>query len=145
MKYEIVEMKEKLVVGVQVEVDDNPQMPAIREAWEKVMFGGVYETIRNRCGAQAIGLYTDYAEKSCKFLCGAEVSENGNPELAAVAIPAGRYARFVVKATAEEMDDAVAKFWAEEMQGHPELGRLLDFDYEEYPDRETAHIFIALK
>jgi predicted transcriptional regulator YdeE len=145
MDYEIVELAEKVVVGVRAVVDDDPEMGALREAWGRLMEGGVYAAIRNRRGAEAIGLYTDYSERGCTFLCGAEVSVNENPELDAITIPTGRFARFVIEDAEERMDDAVAAFWAESLAGYPELDRRFDLDFEEYVDRTKAYICIAVK
>ena len=149
MNYEIVNLKEKIVVGISAKLSNNdPEMPQIIGGlWEKLYQGGIYPTINNKVNQRAIGLYYDYTSsdfQSYTTLVGNEVSKSENSELTTKIIPAGKYAKFSVHGN---MQTAVANAWAEIWQ--IPLDRAFTGDFEEYlnADFENADIdiYIAIK
>ena len=78
MKYEIVELEEKMVVGVSIRTS-NQNGKAIQDiglAWQKLFQKGNYDQIPNKVNGKTIGLYTDYEgdyTKPYRFFAGVEV------------------------------------------------------------------------
>lgn len=146
MNYEIVNLEEKIVVGVSTRTGNtDPQMGAkIGKLWTDLYQGGVNEKIANKVNSYAIGLYSDYTETEYIVTAGNEVSKPENDELTTKIIPAGRYAKFSVKGN---MQEAVAKAWGEIWS--MDLDRSYTGDFEEYlnSDFQNAEIdiYIALK
>lgn len=62
MKYEVVNLEEKIVVGVSaITSNDDPNMgKTIGGLWEKLYQGGINKTIKNKVNEYAIRLYSDY-------------------------------------------------------------------------------------
>lgn len=146
MNYEIVNLNEKTIVGVSaITSNDDPKMgEVISGLWEKLYYGGVNASIKNRINDYAIGLYSDYsADKYC-VTAGNEVSKFENDELSLKVIPAGKYAKFSVHGNMEEI---VAKAWGEIWK--MDLDRSFTGDFEEYLnsdfDNADVDIYIALK
>lgn len=146
MKYEIVTLAQKTVVGVSAITGNNdPQMGAIIGAlWEKLYQGGVYSKIENKVNDYAIGLYSDYAGDEYCVTAGNEVSAAQNDDLTVKIIPAGKYAKFSVSG---DMEKAVADAWGEIWQ--MDLPRSFTGDFEEYLNSDFANcnidLYIALK
>lgn len=146
MNYEIVNLEEKLLVGVSaITGNSDPEMGKIISGlWEKLYFGGVYPTIQNKVNEFAIGLYSDYTADGYCVTAGNEVSKAENPELTVKTIPAGKYAKFSVHG---HMEKAVASAWAEIWK--MDLDRNFTGDFEEYqssdPENCDIDLYIALK
>lgn len=146
MKYEIVNLKEKIIVGVSAITSNNSsEMGAIiGELWEKLYQGGVNQSIKNKVNQYAIGLYSDYSGDQYTVTAGNEVSVAENEELTVKIIPAGKYAKFSVQGN---MVTAVAESWDKIWKMN--LDRSFTGDFEEYlnSDWENANIdiYIALK
>lgn len=147
MNYEIVQLQEKIVVGVGIRTgNESPTMGEdISNLWVKLYQEGIGATIKNKTNEYAIGLYCDYDDKSDYFtLAGNEVSQSENPELTTKIIPAGKYAKFSIKG---DMVTAVQKAWGDIWQ--MDLDRAYTGDFEEYlnSDWENAliDIYVALK
>lgn len=146
MKYEIVQLNEKTVVGVTATTSNSdPNMSEIIGGlWTKLYQEGVYEAIKNKVNQHAIGLYSDYQGESYQVTAGNEVSSADNAELSKKTIPAGKYAKFSVHG---HMQKAVAEAWGEIW--NTDLDRSFTGDFEEYlnADMENADIdiYIALK
>lgn len=146
MNYQIVNLEEKIVVGVgAVTGNDDPKMgEIIGGLWEKLFQGGIYTMIKNRVNEYAIGLYSDYTQTQYHILAGMEVSKAENTELVTKVIPAGKYAKFTIHGN---MVTAVAEAWEEIWK--MDLDRTFTGDFEEYlnDDWENAdiHIYIAIK
>lgn len=146
MKYEIVNLKEKTLVGVSTVTGnmDSDMGQKIGGLWEKLYQGGVYESIKNRVNEYAIGLYSDYEGDKYCVTAGNEVSKAENQELTVKIIPAGKYAKFLVHG---DMEKEVAKAWGEIWK--MDLDRSFTGDFEEYlnSDFENCDIdlYIALK
>lgn len=151
MEYEIVTLQEKKAVGVSARTSNSA--PDVGEVigglWQKLFYGGVYPAIEHKANAKALGIYTDYAadEKGdYTVMAGCEVEKTeSQPEgLTVCTIPAGRYAKFIVKG---DMVQAVAAFWGELWK--MDLPRSFVCDFEEYQDERMEdaeiHIYIGLK
>lgn len=146
MNYEIVNLDEKIVVGVGAETGNNdPKLgETIGKLWEKLYFGGVNSTIKNKVNEFAIGLYSDYNEDKYFVTAGNEVSKAENSELTVKTIPAGKYAKFFVEGN---MEKAVAEAWNEIWKTN--LDRSYTGDFEEYLNSDfencKINIYIAVK
>ena len=143
MNYEIVELKEKTIVGFTARTsNEDPQMGAIIGGlWKQLYTPENTEKIQNRVNAYAIGLYSDYDKEGYQVTAGFEVSdaESGNG-FTVKTIPAGRYAKFSVHG---DMIEAVADSWKEIWE--TPLDRTFTGDFEEYLSQEDIDIYIAIK
>ena len=143
MNYEIVELKEKTIVGFAARTgNEDPQMGAIiGDLWKQLYTPENTEKIQNRVNAYAIGLYSDYDKEGYQVTAGFEVSdaESGNG-FTVKTIPAGRYAKFSVHG---DMIEAVANSWKEIWE--TPLDRTFTGDFEEYLSQEDIDIYIAIK
>ena len=146
MNYEVVELKEKKIVGVNAETSNaDPKMgEIIGGLWTDLYQGGVIAKIKNKSSQFAIGLYSDYTENGYQVTAGCEVSEAANPELTTKVIPAGKYAKFEIHG---DMKQAVGEAWGEIWQMN--LDRTYTGDFEEYVDdcmeNATIYIYIAIR
>ncbi len=146
MNYEIVNLKEKTVVGVTARTaNDAPDCAAVIGGLWKSYFGdGILASIKNKATPYCIGLYSDYDATSYDVTVGSEVSTNANPELSVKTIPAGKYAVFNIKGN---VVTDVANAWNEIWQ--MPLDRSFAADFEEYltndEDNAEINIYIALK
>ena len=80
MKYEIVELEEKVIVGIKIKTTnkDGKAMQDIGMTWQKLFANGIYEKISNKVNSKTMGLYTEYEgdyTKPYTFIAGAEVSK----------------------------------------------------------------------
>ena len=143
MNYEIVELKEKTIVGFAARTsNEDPQMGAIiGDLWKQLYTPENTEKIQNRVNAYAIGLYSDYDKEGYQVTAGFEVSdaESGNG-FTVKTIPAGRYAKFSVHG---DMIEAVANSWKEIWE--TPMDRTFAGDFEEYLSKEDIDIYIAIK
>ena len=143
MNYEIVELKEKTIVGFAARTsNEDPQMGAIiGDLWKQLYTPENTEKIQNRVNAYAIGLYSDYDKEGYQVTAGFEVSdaESGNG-FTVKTIPAGRYAKFSVHG---DMIEAVANSWKEIWE--TPLDRTFTGDFEEYLLQKDIDIYIAIK
>jgi len=146
MKYEVVNLEEKIIAGISAETSNNsPKMTeVIGSLWATLYQGGINQSIKNKMNSYAIGLYSDYSGDNYTVTVGNEVSKAENDELTVKIIPAGRYAKFSVHGN---MVTAVAEAWGEIWKMN--LDRSFTGDFEEYlnSDDENADIdiYIALK
>lgn len=143
MKYEVVKLEEKTIVGFgAVTANDDPNMQAIIGGlWQKLYTPSNANSIANRTNAYAIGLYSDYTEKSYQVTAGFEVKSSDNVEGFTVkTIPAGKYAKFSVHG---DQVKAVGEAW-QDIWNTP-LDRTYTGDFEEYTSMEDIDIYIAIK
>lgn len=146
MNYEVVNLEQKIVVGVSAMTgNSDPEMGnVIGGLWEKLYGGGVNAVIKNKVNEYAIGLYSDYAGDRYCVTAGNEVSRAENPELTVKTIPAGKYAKFSVHG---HMERAVAEAWASIWQ--MDLDRSFTGDFEEYLNCDFENcdidIYVALR
>lgn len=146
MNYEIVELKEKIVVGVnEVTGNDDPNMGAIIGGlWNDLYEGGVSSNIKNKVNEYAIGLYSDYNDNKYEVTVGNEVSKADNNGYIVKTIPAGKYAKFSITG---HMQRAVAAAWEEIWKMNLDRSYLADFEEYLNSDYENAkiNIYISLK
>ncbi len=145
MKYEIVQLSEKIVAGFSgVTSNTDPKMQEIIGGlWAKLYAGNAPYDVKNRVNAYAIGLYSDYKEDQYTVTAGFEVSKPENEELTVKVIPAGTYAKFSITGTMEDVGKAWNEIW------NTDLDRSYTGDFEEYLNSDMEHakidIYIALK
>ena len=153
MKYEIVELEEKVVVGIKIKTT-NQEGKAIKDigaSWQKLFTEGIYEKIQNKVNNKTIGLYTEYEGDYTKpyiFIAGAEVSQEvqNNEELESVMIPKGKYAKFVIIG---DVQNSIGQAWQEIW--NMDLKRKYTCDFEEYQNnlsdmqKQEIHIYIAIE
>lgn len=152
MNYEIVNLKEKQVVGLVKETTNNSNKSVgdIKRLWEEFFIKGHYENIKNRKDNKSIGLYTDYQgdfTKPYNFFCCCEVNKTDSIEnpLVNKTIPRGKYAKFIING---DVQNSVGKFWMELWQKN--LDRKYSCDFEEYQNNtedmqnQEIHIYISI-
>ena len=153
MKYEIVEVEEKIVEGLEVKTtnENGKSIQDIANMWQTFFMQGIYEKIENKVNGKTIGLYTDYEKdytKPYNFVACTEVSENSkNMENRVVkVIPKGKYAKFVIYG---DVQNAVGQAWQEIWK--MDLNRKYTCDFEEYQNNsndmqnQEIHIYIAVE
>lgn len=146
MNYEIVELKEKLVVGVSATTgNDDPEMGRIIGGlWNELYQTVVNSKIKNKVNEYAIGLYSDYKGNKYEVTVGNEVFKLENNNFVSKIIPAGKYAKFSITG---HMQKAVAEAWGKIWSMN--LDRSYVADFEEYlsSDFENARIdiYVSLK
>ena len=153
MKYEIVELEEKKVVGVKIKTtnQNGKSIEDIGMTWQKLFADGIYEKIQDKVNNKTIGLYTEYEgdyTKPYTFVAGAEVSEEleNNKEIVTKIIPKGKYARFIITG---DVQNSVGQAWKEIWS--MDLKRKYNCDFEEYQNNsqdmqnQEIHIYIAIK
>ncbi len=150
MKYEIVQMEEQTVVGLSARTSNtDPDMGAVIGGMWKQFYGeGIYASIPHKADGKALGMYMDYAgdqKGEYTALVACRVREEPDQKgLTVRRIPAGPYARFVVRG---DMIQAMAAAWQEIWQ--MDLPRSFRCDYEEYQDdnmdgNAEIHIYVGL-
>ena len=141
MEYEIVNLKQKTLVGLSARTsNDSLDMGnVIGGLWGNFYTGGIHEQIKNRVNEFAIGLYSDYTEDK-KGYCITVGNEVSNVKI----IPAGKYAKFSI---CGNMVTAVAEAWQQIWD--MDLDRSFTGDFEEYKNSEVENaeidIYVALK
>lgn len=153
MKYEIVELEEKVIVGIKIKTTnkDGKAMQDIGMTWQKLFANGIYEKISNKVNSKTMGLYTEYEgdyTKPYTFIAGAEVSKEVQigEELESIIIPKGKYAKFVITG---DVQNSVGQAWQEIW--NMDLKRKYTCDFEEYQNnsedmqKQEIHIYIALE
>ena len=152
MKYEIVELEEKVVTGVQIKTtnQDGKSIQDIGATWQKLFTEGIYERIENKVNSKTIGLYTEYEGDYTKpyiFVSGAESDKKQNSEqLVSKIIPKGKYAKFVIIG---DIQNSVGQAWQEIW--NMELNRKYICDFEEYQNNsedmknQEIHIYIGIE
>lgn len=153
MNYEIVELNEMLVEGIEVKTnnENGKCFEDIGNLWMKFFNEGVYNNIQNKLNIKTIGLYTDYEgdyTKPYKFVVCTEVSkksENMQNKIIKI-IPKGKYAKFVIIGDVKE---SVGELWNNIWNMN--LDRKYTCDFEEYQNNsediqnQEIHVYIALK
>ena len=152
MKYEIVELEEKVVVGIKVKTtnQEGKSIQDIGLTWQK-LFTGVYEKIQNKLNNKTIGLYTEYEgdyTKPYTFIAGAESNKSieDNEEIVSTIIPKGKYAKFIITG---DVQNSVGQAWQEIWNMN--LKRKYTCDFEEYQNNsedmqnQEIHIYIGIE
>ncbi len=152
MKYEIVELEEKIVEGIAIKTtnQDGKSIQDIGKTWQELFTNGIYEKIGNKVNNKTIGLYTDYEADYTKpyiFIAGVEVSKKTDNKLITnKIIEKGKYAKFVITG---DVQNSVGQAWQEIWNMN--LKRKYTCDFEEYQNNkedmqnQEIHIFIALE
>ncbi|MCI8640456.1 MAG: GyrI-like domain-containing protein [Clostridia bacterium] len=153
MKYEIVELEEKVVAGIKVKTtnQDGKAIQDIGSTWQKLFTKGIYEEIPHKVNSKTIGLYTEYEgdyTKPYTFIAGLEVSKEleMNKYMVSKVIPKGKYAKFVIIG---DVQNSVGQAWKEIWSLN--LKRNYNCDFEEYQNnsedmqKQEIHIYIGLK
>lgn len=153
MKYEIVELEEKVVKGIKIKTtnQEGKSIQDIGTTWQKLFAEGIYEKIQNKVNNKTIGLYTEYEGDYTKpyvFVAGTEVSnkEENNNEIVSKVIPKGKYAKFVIVG---DVQNSVGQAWQEIWNMN--LKRKYTCDFEEYQNnsedmqKQEIHIYIAIE
>ena len=153
MKYEIVELEEKVVMGIRVNTtnQDGKAIQDIGATWRKLFTDKIYDSIQNKVNGKTIGLYTEYEGDHTKpyvFIAGAEVSKQveSNQKIASTIIPKGKYAKFVITG---DVQNSVGQAWQEIWS--MDLNRKYTCDFEEYQNnvsdmnKQEIHIYIAIE
>lgn len=146
MNYEIVELKERKIVGycARTSNDSLEMQGIIGGLWQKLYTPANASAIANRTNEYAIGLYSDYSGENNEeydVTVGFEVSEITQIEGTTVkVIPAGKYAKFSVHG---DMVQAVADSWREIWS--TQLKRTFTGDFEEYTSMTDIDIYIAIE
>lgn len=150
MEYEIVNLKQKTLVGISVKTsNDSPDMGnVIGGLWGNFYGRGIHEQIKNTVNEFAIGLYSDYTDDRNGYCItvGNEVSslDENNKNLDVKIISAGKYAKFSI---CGNMVTAVANAWQQIWQIN--LDRSFTGDFEEYKNADVENaeidIYVALK
>lgn len=152
MEYEIVTMPERITMGVTARTNNAaPDMgQVIGGLWEMFYGKGYFDMIPGSKKKTVLGIYSDYAgdetgDYDMTVACDVAAEEAGTvPEgMAVKVIPAGRYAKFIVRGHVQK---AVMEFWQKLWQ--TDLDRAFRSDYEEYMDSDMEnseiHIYIGL-
>ena len=150
MKYQIVELEEKIVVGLKTTNQEGKSMKDIGMTWQKLFTDGIYEKIPSKVNHKTIGLYTNYEgdyTKPYSFIVGAEVSQKLEmEEVESVVIPKGKYAKFVIIG---DVQNSVGQAWQEIWR--MDLKRTYTCDFEEYQnnashkEKQEIHIYLGIE
>ncbi|RDU22027.1 GyrI-like domain-containing protein [Anaerosacchariphilus polymeriproducens] len=153
MDYKVIELKEKIVVGLSARTknSDENMTNIISSLWNDFYQKGIYSSILNKKNEKAMGIYSDYEDKDSgeyNVTVGSEVSsaETIPADTIIKTIPAGKYAKFVVRGAIYKV---VADFWEDLWKIDSEkFERNYRCDFEEYQssDMEDAevHIYISI-
>ncbi len=152
MNYETINLQEKIVACLTARTkNSDPDMGAvIGGLWQRFYEPDVYSTINNRVSEKAVCIYSEYesdcnSEYSVSVGCEVGSANQISENMVCKKIPAGKYARFVVKGN---MQQIVADFWQKLWQMQ-DLQRTYVCDFEEYQnsDMENAevHFYISIK
>ena len=157
MKYEIVEIKEKTLVGLKARIkEEKTAHDTIWNLWKDLYSEKGVKNVKDRKNGNLMGVYYNYSnENGFEYDCltGCEV-KNKNDEIpedmTSLEIPKGKYAKFVITGNPEK---AVGEFWYkfwEEFGKEKSDIRNYTYDFEEYiagNDYENMeiHIYISIK
>ncbi|MCT4598560.1 MAG: GyrI-like domain-containing protein [Vallitalea sp.] len=150
MKYEIVNLEEKVVIGKSIVTtnDNNKAMSDIGIMWNSFINEGIYSNINDKKDSKAIGLYYNYENDftgNYSFMCCVEVNSNSDTEYETLTIPTSKYAKFTIKGhMITDVANAWSKIW------NMDLNRKYTYDFEVYHNdsedvnNQTIDIYIAI-
>ena len=164
MKYEIVEIKEKTLVGLKARIKEEKTAPdTIWNLWKDLYSEKGVKNVKDRKNGNLMGVYYNYSNENCfeyDCLTGCEVKGIADeiPEnMIKIEIPEGKYAKFVIFGNPEK---AVGEFWYkfwEEFGKEKSDIRNYTYDFEEYITKDNyeisgesyenmeIHIYISIK
>lgn len=150
MNYEIVMLNEKTAAGYSARTNNaSPEMgQIIGSLWQKFYSEEGYQNIPEKTTGKALEIYTEYAsdengDYTVMTACETN-SRNIHESFDTIKIPAGKYAKFIVKGN---MITAPAEFWQKLWKMKLERSFVCDFEEYQNSDIENAeiHIYIGLK
>ena len=150
LEYEVVNLQEKKVVGITARTNNlSPKMPEIIGGlWNRFYNEGIYASISNKVNAKSMGTYTDFSsDTKGDYTAGVAVEvssfDSVPKETETFRIPAGKYAKFVVKGNVRT---AVSDFWKQVWQENLPMNFQCDFEEYQNEDMENAiiHIYISI-
>lgn len=153
MKFEIVELEERVVCGISIKTtnENGKSIKDIATMWQRFFAEGIYNKIENKKDNKTIGLYTDYEQdytKPYSFMVCTQVNDKSKniKECTFKIIPKGKYAKFVIVGDVQKsVGEAWGKIW------NMDLKRKYTCDFEEYQNNSSdmqnqeIHIYIALE
>ena len=157
MKYEIIKIKEKTLVGLKARIkEEKTAHDTIWNLWKDLYSEKGVKNVKDRKNGNLMGVYYNYSnENGFEYDCltGCEVKNKIDeiPEdMIKIKIPKGRYAKFVIFGDPVK---AVGEFWykfREEFGKEKSDIRNYTYDFEEYiagNDYENMeiHIYISIK
>lgn len=146
MKYEVVALKEKRIIGFCERTGNEQKDMAnvIGTLWKKL---GEIECVENGKYKKCVGLYTDYEGMNYDVTVGYEVEKDSllNQGMIEKKIPAGKYAKFVLHGdVVKTVQEAWQEIWKMDLE------RTFVADFEEYQqgndmNNMEIHIYVSIK
>ena len=157
MKYEIIKIKEKTLVGLKARIkEEKTAHDTIWNLWKDLYSEKGVKNVKDRKNGNLMGVYYNYSnENGFEYDCltGCEVKNKIDeiPEdMTRLEIPEGRYAKFVIFGNpVKAVGEFWYKFWEEFGKEKSDI-RNYTYDFEEYiagNDYENTeiHIYISIK
>ena len=162
MKYEIVEINEKIVIGLSDRIKNNDTMlEKIINLWNNFCNenGGIINKINKRINENTVAIYYNYNNEKDGYkeieydnLVGCEVeNQDTKNELTKVVIPKGKYAKFTFFGNPDtEVNKFWRNFWVNVENKVYDFDRAFTYDFEEYIagndfDNMEVDIYISIK
>ena len=164
MKYEIVEISKKTLVGLKARIKEEKTAPdTIWNLWKDLYSEKGVKNVKDRKNGNLMGVYYNYSnengfEYDCLTGCEVKGVADEIPEnMIKIEIPEGKYAKFVIFGNPEK---AVGEFWYkfwEEFGKEKSDIRNYTYDFEEYITKDNyeisgesyenmeIHIYISIK
>ena len=164
MKYEIVEISKKTLVGLKARIKEEKIAPdTIWNLWKDLYSEKGVRNVKDRKNGNLMGVYYNYSnengfEYDCLTGCEVKGIADEIPEnMIKIEIPEGKYAKFVIFGNPEK---AVGEFWYkfwEEFGKEKSDIRNYTYDFEEYITKDNyeisgesyenmeIHIYISIK
>ena len=164
MKYEIVEISKKTLVGLKARIKEEKTAPdTIWNLWKDLYSEKGVKNVKDRKNGNLMGVYYNYSnengfEYDCLTGCEVKGIADEIPEnMIKIEIPEGKYAKFVIFGNREK---AVGEFWYkfwEEFGKEKSDIRNYTYDFEEYITKDNyeisgesyenmeIHIYISIK
>ena len=164
MKYEIVEISKKTLVGLKARIKEEKTAPdTIWNLWKDLYPEKGVKNVKDRKNGNLMGVYYNYSnENGFEYDCltGCEVKGIADEileNMIKIEIPEGKYAKFVIFGNPEK---AVGEFWYkfwEEFGKEKSDIRNYTYDFEEYITKDNyeisgenyenmeIHIYISIK
>ena len=164
MKYEIVEISKKNLVGLKARIKEEKTAPdTIWNLWKDLYSEKGVKNVKDRKNGNLMGVYYNYSnengfEYDCLTGCEVKGIADEIPEnMIKIEIPEGKYAKFVIFGNPEK---AVGEFWYkfwEEFGKEKSDIRNYTYDFEEYITKNNyeisgesyenmeIHIYISIK
>lgn len=153
MKYEIVELGKKQVVGLLIRTTNENMQSAkdIASLWQNFIAEGICNSIENKIDKKTIGLYSDYEKDHTKpynFMTCCEVTSINDLKapLKTQIIKAGKYAKFSIRGHIQkDVMTAWQNIWSNN------LNRTFESDFEVYHNNsedindQIIDIYISIK